>query len=93
MPSQLVGPTEAFGAAGELAAMWLLARVCSYVPGLMFQTVEGLIAEGAFVGTRQVLSFVFGESTHQGRQRPDGCGHPAGLPSISSFLMMPLLIV
>ena len=49
MTSQLVRATEAFRTARELAGMWLFAGVCPYVPGLVFQAMEGLIAHGTLV--------------------------------------------
>ena len=48
--SEFVGSREAFGAAGELAGMGLLARVSADVSSLVFEAVEGLIAHGALVG-------------------------------------------
>jgi len=48
--SQLVRATEAFRAPGKRAGMGLLAGVCADVPGLMLETMEGLIAERTFVG-------------------------------------------
>ena len=88
MSSQFVRSTEAFGAAGELTAVWLLARVRSYMPRLMLETVEGLIAHGALVRPRQILTLVFGHSSDQRRQRPHCCGHPADVLSMSSFSLM-----
>ena len=67
MSSQLVGPAEAFGASRKGASVRFLARVGSDVSGLMLEAVKGLIAEGAFVGSRQVLSFVVREASDQGR--------------------------
>jgi hypothetical protein len=39
--------------------MGLLARVGADVTGLVFKTVEGLVTEGALVGTGQVLTGLF----------------------------------
>ena len=55
---ELVGSAEAFCAAGELAAVRLLARVGADVPGLVLQAVKGLLADGTLVGARQVLALV-----------------------------------
>lgn len=52
MSSQFIRATEAFCAARELATVGLLPGVGSYMSCLMFETVEGLIAEGAFVWAR-----------------------------------------
>lgn len=38
--------------------MRLLPRMGSYVSCLMLEAVKGLIAEGTFVGARQVLPFI-----------------------------------
>lgn len=51
---QLVGAAEAFGASRELTAMWLLARVGADVARLVLETVKGLVAERALVGTGEV---------------------------------------
>ena len=50
--SQLVRPAEAFCATWKRASVWLLSRVCSYVPCLVFQSVEALIAQRALVRSR-----------------------------------------
>ena len=63
--SQLIGPAEAFGAAGERAYVWFLPRVGSYVSRLMFEAVKGLFAEGAFVGSGQVLSLIVRKASDQ----------------------------
>lgn len=60
VPGQLVGTAETLGAPGVLAGMRLLARMRSDVSGLVLETVEGSIAERALVGTREVLSHLFG---------------------------------
>ena len=54
MASQLVRPAEALGAAWELAAVRLFAGMCADVACLVFEAVEGLIAQRTFVGARQV---------------------------------------
>ena len=41
VPCQLVGAGEAFRAAGKGAGVGLFARVGSYMPGLVFETVKG----------------------------------------------------
>lgn len=70
VPGQLVRTAETLGAAGILAGMGLLARMRSNVSGLVLETVEGSIAEGALVGTGEVLSHLFGgraRTLHEGR--------------------------
>lgn len=51
---QLVGSAETLGAARELTGVRLLARVGANVSRLMLQTVEGLVAQRALVGSRQI---------------------------------------
>lgn len=51
---KLVGTAEALGAAGELAGVRLLAGVRPDVARLVLEAVEGLVAERALVGARQV---------------------------------------
>lgn len=70
---QLIGATEAFGAAGELAGMRLLAGMGTDMASLVFQTMEGPITQRALVGTRQILAdFLGGRTTlHQGRKQAD----------------------
>lgn len=55
---QLVGPTEALGAAGKVTGVWLLARVGPDVSGLMLQPMEGLVAPRTLVGSREVGSML-----------------------------------
>ena len=67
---QLVGPTEAFRATGELARVRLLTRMCTDVSGLVLQTVESTVTEGALVRARQILADLLGGRTstlHEGR--------------------------
>lgn len=74
MPGQLIGATEAFGAAGELAGMRLLAGMGANMASLVFQTMESPITERALVGTREILAHFFGGRTtlHQGREQANG---------------------
>lgn len=75
---ELVGAAEAFGTAWELAGMRLLAGVGANVPGLVFQTVEGTVAERTLVRTREVLSHLLVCRTatlDKGRQQAHGRGH------------------
>jgi hypothetical protein len=58
MARQLVRSTEALHASWVRAGMWLLARVRADVSGLMFESVECLVADVALVGTRHVLTLV-----------------------------------
>ena len=51
MTGQLVRTAESFGASGIGARVRLLAGVSADMSCLMFPTMEGLIAERAFVGT------------------------------------------
>lgn len=51
---ELVGARELFAAAGELAGVRLLAGVGANVSRLVLETVKGLVAERALVGTRQL---------------------------------------
>lgn len=55
VPGQLVRAGELLAAARELAGMWLLAGVGANVSGLVLQTVEGLVAERALVGARELV--------------------------------------
>jgi hypothetical protein len=48
---ELVATAEPLGATWEGALVGLLARVCPDVAGLMLQPVEGLVADGALVGS------------------------------------------
>lgn len=73
---QLVGAAEALAASRELTGMRLLSGVSTDMPGLMFETVKGSIAKGAFVGTRKVLPLVGIVWTGQGGgHHADGGGH------------------
>ena len=54
VPGELVRSAEALGAAGELADVRLLAGVGSDVSRLVLEAMEGLVAQGTFVGTRQI---------------------------------------
>lgn len=51
---ELVGARKAFGAAGKLAGVGFFARVSANVSRLVFETVEGLVAQGTLVRARQV---------------------------------------
>ena len=57
--SQLIGSAETFAAARELACVRLLSGVCSNVSCLMFESVEGSVAQRALVGAREVLAFFY----------------------------------
>jgi hypothetical protein len=48
--SELVGSAEALRAARELAGVRLLTGMGADVPGLVFQAVKGLLADGTLVG-------------------------------------------
>ncbi len=63
---QLVGSRELLGATRELADVRLLAGVGADVPRLVLQTVECLVAEGAFVRARQLGCRLHGLSTGEG---------------------------
>ena len=54
--SEFIRATEALGAAGELACMWFLPSMCANMSGLVFQAMEGTIAERTLVRTREILS-------------------------------------
>ena len=56
LPGELVRARETFCATGESAGMGLLSRVSADVTGLVLQTVEGLVTEGALVRTGEVLA-------------------------------------
>lgn len=60
MTSQLVGAGELLATSGELASMGLLAGVSSNVPRLMLETVEGLVAHGTLVRSRELSRSVGG---------------------------------
>lgn len=75
---QLVGATEALGAARELAGVRLLARVGADVSGLVLEAVEGLVAQRALVGARQVGTMVLVLLLHcvgHGGDSGSGGGH------------------
>ena len=63
---QLVGSRELLGATRKLADVRLLAGVGADVPRLVLQTVECLVAEGAFVRPRQLGCCIHGLSTGEG---------------------------
>lgn len=64
---QLVAAGEALCAGGKLAGVGLLARVRANVSGLMLESVKGLFAERALVGTGEILTlFLVGASDHGG---------------------------
>lgn len=67
MPGELVGAGEALLAAGEGAGVGLLAGVGADVPGLVFETVEGSVAERAFVRSAAVV-VVRGEQSRGERE-------------------------
>lgn len=76
MSGQLVGAAKALAASRELTGMRLLSSVSTDMPGLMFETVKGSIAQGALVWTRKVLPLVGTVWTGQsGRHHADGGGH------------------
>lgn len=55
VPGQLIRAGELLAAARELAGVRLLAGVGADVSGLVLQTVEGLVAERALVGARELV--------------------------------------
>jgi hypothetical protein len=59
VPCQLVGAAEALRASGIGAGVWLLAGVGPDMAGLMLQSVEGLLANGALVRPGHVLARLF----------------------------------
>ena len=61
--SQLVGARELLAASGELTGVRLLAGVGSDVPGLVLETVEGLVAHGALVGSGELSRSIGGLAT------------------------------
>ena len=73
MAGQFVGSAEALATSRELAGMRLLASMSADMPGLMFEAVEGSVAQGALVGSREILS-LFGIvcSADSGRHQADG---------------------
>lgn len=74
---QLVGSAEALTTARELARMWLFSCMSANVSSLMFQTVEGSIAQGAFVRARKILPVVgvVVLGRYGRRQQADGGSH------------------
>ena len=60
VPGQLIGSRELLAAARELAGMGLLSGVGANVPSLMLQAVEGLVAERALVGPRELVGGICG---------------------------------
>lgn len=70
---QFVGPRELLAATRVLAGMRLLSCVCPNVPSLVFQSVEGLVAEWTLVRSREL---VVGFSSLSSRKRPVGPEHP-----------------
>lgn len=68
---QLVGSREALIATREITRMGLLASVGADMTCLMLQTEEGLVAEMAFVGARDLFwcRFVIGIATCGGGSR------------------------
>jgi hypothetical protein len=58
VPGELIGAAEAFRASSKGTGMRLLASVRPDMAGLMLETVKGLLAQRALVGTWQVLASV-----------------------------------
>ena len=56
MTSEFIRAAEALRAARELASMWFLPGMCANVSGLVFQAMEGTVAERALVRTGEILS-------------------------------------
>lgn len=74
MTGELVGTAEAFRAAWVLAGVWFLTGVGADVSSLVFEAVEGPLAEGALVGAREVLADLLvggSRAFHEGRQHAD----------------------
>lgn len=70
MAGQLVGSAESFRAARELASMRFLSSVRTNMARLMLETVEGLVAKGTLVRTRQIRTvFVLVLHCAHGRHR------------------------
>jgi len=59
VPGEFIRAREALGAPGKSTGVWLFSRVRPDVTSLVLETVEGLVAERALVGTREVLSRLF----------------------------------
>lgn len=70
---ELVRTGKALGAARELACMGLLSCVRPDVPRLVFETVEGLVAEGALVGSGELVGV--DDCLAGWGQRPVGSDH------------------
>ena len=83
MPGQFVGAGEPFTAARELTGVWFFAGVGSDVSGLMLESVKGFVAEGAFVGSWEVLRVEIGclvEAGHYRRHMAHlDCSHFVGI--------------
>src|SRR2546421_4353619 len=76
MPRQLVRPAEAFGAAWKLASVRLFSRMRSDVACLVFEPVEGSVAQRAFVRPRKILFIVHAclrNTNHRGDEADGGC--------------------
>ena len=74
---QLIGARELLATSRELASVRLLSSVSTDVTGLVLQTVEGLIAERALVGSRQLVGGLGGLSAGErpvGLDNGDGSG-------------------
>jgi len=76
MSSQLVGAAESLAASRELTSVRLFSCVSTNVSRLMFKSMEGPVAQGAFVRSRKVLPLfavvLVGQSS---RHQADGGGH------------------
>lgn len=80
MSRQLVRAGELLRATGELAGVRLLSGVRSNVPGLVFEAMEGLVAERALVRTREFIAVLRRLGTRDGAvglQNCDCAGHLA----------------
>jgi hypothetical protein len=88
--SELVGAGELFAASGELAGVRLLASVSSDVAGLVFQTMEGLLAKGALVRPRQLVGRLGGLGTRDG---PVGLDDGDGSGSHVAVCLLRLLVL
>ena len=69
VPSQLIRAGELLAASRELAGVGLLSSVSADVSSLMLQTVKGLLAERALVGSRKLVGVLRGLGSGQ---RPIG---------------------
>lgn len=75
--SQLIRAGELLAAARKLAGMRLLSRVSADVSSLVLQAVEGLLAERALVGSRELIGSLRGLGAGQrpvGLDDGDCCG-------------------